>query len=112
MVYKIEGVKDLATLPPMDEDIKAIIHHHAKILTEIYGDRTVAGGCVLFATPGTDSNALLAYFNYQHRIAEYVDRVSNFYIATFVTNNEHIVAIIASIDDAPAEIVKELDDIL
>ena len=112
MVYKIEGVKDLAMLPPMDEDVKAIIHHHAKILTELYGDSPLDGGYVLYATPGTNSKALLTYFDYQHSIAEYVDRMSDFYIATFVTNNEHVVVIVASVDDASAQIVKELDDIL
>ncbi|MBQ7378810.1 MAG: hypothetical protein IJW70_03905 [Clostridia bacterium] len=112
MVYKIEGVKDLAMLPPMDDDVKAIIHHHAKILTELYGNSPLYGGYVLYAAPGTNSKTLLAYFDYQHNIAEYVDRISDFYVATFVTNNENVVVIVASVDDAPAEIVKELDDIL
>lgn len=112
MVYKIEGVKDLAMLPPMNDNVKAIIHHHAKILTELYGDSSLDGGYLLYATPHTDSKALLASFDYQHNITEYVDRMGDFYIATFVTNNEHVVVIVASVDDAPAEIIKELDGIL
>ena len=112
MVYKIEGVKDLAVLPPMEEEVKAIIYRHAKILTEQYRDHTTDGGYVLYVTPNTDGEEILSYFDYRCNIPEYVERIGEMCIATYVTNNEHVVVIVLSVDSAPTEIAKEIDDIL
>ena len=112
MVYKIEGVKDLAVLPPMEEEVKAIIYRHAKILTEQYRDHTSDGGYVLYVTPNTDGEEILSYFDYRCNIQEYVECIGEMCIATYVTNNEHVVVIVLSVDSAPKEIAKEIDDIL
>ena len=112
MVYKIEGVKDLDVLPHMEEDVKAILYHHAKILTELYGDHTSDGGYVLYVTPDTNGEEILSYFDYRCNIPEYVERIGNVCLATYVTNNEHVVSIVLSVDSAPTEIANEIYDIL
>ena len=112
MVYKIEGVKDLAVLPHMGEDVKAILYHHAKILTELYGDHPSDGGYVLYVTPDTNGEEILSYFDYRCNIPEYVERIGNVCLATYVTNNEHVVSIVLSVDSAPTEIANEIYDIL
>lgn len=110
MVYKIEGVADLSVLPPMEEDIKAIIYHHAKILSEQYGDSLSDGGYVLYVTPDSDCNEILTYFDYRCNVLEYAERIGEVCIATYVTNNEHVVVIILSTASAPDEIAKELEN--
>ena len=110
MVYKIEGIADLSVLPPMEEDIKAIIYHHAKILSEQYGDSLSDGGYVLYVTPDSDCKEILTYFDYRRNVLEYAERIGEVCIATYVTNNEHVVVIILSTASAPDEIAKELEN--
>ena len=112
MVYKIESVKDLEVLPPVTDDIKAILYYHAKVLDEQYGDSTSDGGYILYATPEARCEDILSYFDYRHNIPEYVERLGDFCVAGYVTNNEHVVVIVLSACSAPAEITKEIEDIL
>ena len=112
MVYKIEGIKDLAVLPPVEENVKKILFYHAKILTELYGGNTSDGGYVLYVTPNTNDEEIQSYFDYRCNIPEYVEHIGNVCLATYVTNNEHVISIVLSADSAPIEITKEFDDCL
>lgn len=61
MVYKIESVKDLEALSLINEDIKAILYYHAKVLDDQYGDFTSDGGYVLYATSEARCEDILSY---------------------------------------------------
>lgn len=114
MIYKIGNIKDLETLTPIDASAKAIIYHHAKVLEEQYGkNRDVDlsdGGYVLYASPSTMCEELLAYFDYHRNVPEYVERYGDICVATYITNNDYCVIIVMSADDMPAEIDNDIYD--
>ena len=115
MVYKIGNIKDLEALPPMNEVIKGILYHHAKALTDAYGDQSTEkedGGYILYAPHNSNSKDILDHFDYRRNIPEYVERHGEICIATYVTNNDYCVTIVTLADNTPTEITKEIDDIL
>lgn len=113
MVYKIGNLADIKKLPKVKMDTWTILCHYASVLTNEYGaDRNVDkddGGYVLYATPGTDSEYIKAYFDYTKHTPEQVDEKGSLCIALYVLNNEFVVVIIMSKEDAPAEILNEID---
>ena len=112
MVYKIGSLSDLETIPSVDDTVLELLRHHASILSNLYGEeRNVDesdGGFVLYATPGTKTEDIKVFFDVSKHTVEYVNVYGSLCEAVFVLNNESVVTIIMSIDDAPAEILNEI----
>ena len=113
MVYKIGNISDLESIVITDENAYALLSQYAKLLSYEYGeDRNVDtddGGYVLYATPGTKSEDIKAYFDYSKHTVESVDRFGSLVVAMYILHNEYVVLIVMSEADAPAEIIKEID---
>ena len=113
MVYKIGNISDLESIAITDENAYALLSQYARLLSYEYGeDRNVDlsdGGYVLYATPGTNSEEIKAYFDYSKHIVESADRFGSLVVAMYILHNEYVVLIVMSEADAPAEIIKEID---
>ena len=113
MVYKIGNISDLESIVITDENAYALLSQYAKLLSYEYGeDRNVDtddGGYVLYATPGTNSEEIKGYFDYSKHTVESADRFGSLVVAMYILHNEYVVLIVMSEDDAPAEIIKEID---
>ena len=113
MVYKIGNISDLESIAITDANAYALLSQYARLLSYEYGeDRNVDeddGGYVLYATPGTNSEDIKAYFDYTKHVVESADRFGSLVVSMYVIHNEFVVLIIISEDDAPEEIIKEID---
>ena len=113
MVYKIGNISDLASIAIPDSKAYELLSQYARLLSYEYGeDRNVDlsdGGFVLFATPGTNSEEIKAYFDYTKHTVESADRFGTLVVAMWIIHNEFVVLIVMSEDDAPIEIIKEID---
>lgn len=113
MVYKIGNVSDLESIAITDANAYTLLSQYARLLSYEYGeDRNVDlsdGGFVLFATPGTNSEEIKAYFDYTKHTVESADRFGTLVVAMWIIHNEFVVLIVMSEDDAPIEIIKEID---
>ena len=113
MVYKIGNISDLESIVITDENAYALLSQYAKLLSYEYGeDRNVDtddGGYVLYATPGTKSEDIKAYFDYSKHTVESADRFGSLVVAMYILHNEYVVLIVMSEADAPTEIIKEID---
>ena len=113
MVYKIGNISDLESIAITDENAYTLLSQYARLLSYEYGeDRNVDlsdGGFVLYATPGTNSEDIKAYFDYSKHTVESVDRFGSLVVAMYILHNEYVVLIVMSEDDAPTEIIKEID---
>ena len=113
MVYKIGCLADLETLPLVDDLALELLCHHASTLSHEYGeDRNIDeddGGYVLYSVPGTNAEELKALFDVSKHTPEYVNRYGNLCEAVYLFNNDFAVVIIMSMDDAPTEILNEID---
>ena len=114
MIYRIGNVTDLATIPIPNGKAFELLCHYARILTSEYGqERNVNeddGGYVLYCPPGTRTEEIKDYFDYTEHCVESVDRFGHLFAATYILHNEFAVTIILSAEDAPAEILKEIDE--
>lgn len=112
MVYKIGSISEFDTLPLVDDTVLELLHHHASILSHLYGEERNLdesdGGFVLYATPGTRTEDIKVFFDISKHTVEYVNIYGSLCEAVFVLNNESVVTIIMSVDDAPAEILNEI----
>ena len=90
-----------------------LLCHHASVLTHEYGaDRNIDdsdGGYILYAVPGTDAEELKAFFDVSKHTPEHVDQYDTLCEAVYLRNNDCLVVIIISLDDAPTEILNEID---
>ena len=117
MVYKLYNTNDLHTLPPINAQVKDLLHYHTQVLTNEYGaERGIDGdggdgGYVLYLSPDGDFEEIQAYFDYTTNVAEYVERFDDVCVAMYLLNNEYCVTIIASLSSLPPELLKEIDDI-
>ena len=113
MVYKIGNISDLASIAISDSKAYELLSQYARLLSYEYGeDRNVDtddGGYVLYATPGSSSEDIKAYFDYTKHVVESADRFGSLVVAMYILHNEYVVLIVMSEDDAPAEIIKEID---
>ena len=113
MVYKIGNISDLESIAITDANAYALLSQYARLLSYEYGeDRNIDtddGGYVLYATPGTNSEDIKAYFDYSKHTLESADRFGSLVVAMYVLHNEFVVLIVMSEADAPAEIIKEID---
>ena len=112
MVYKLANISDLDNLPSVDQKTWDTLYEFTKVLTYEYGaDRNIDeddGGYVLYATPGTTSEEVKAWFDYTAHPVEYVNRELKtsppICSAIHILHNDYVVVIVMSIADAPPEI--------
>ena len=113
MVYKIGNATDLDMLPLIDNTALELLLHYARVLTIEYGEnRNIDqddGGYLLYAPSGTKAEEIKACFDYTKRYAESVDRFGHLLAATYILHNEFAVTIILSAEDAPTEILNEIN---
>ena len=113
MVYKIGNVSDLESIAITDANTYALLSQYARLLSYEYGeDRNVDtddGGYVLYATPGSSSEDIKAYFDYTKHTLESIDRFGSLISAMYILHNEFVITIIMSADDAPIELIKEIN---
>lgn len=113
MVYKIGNSADLETLPLINDVALELLYHHASVLTYEYGEnRNIDnndGGYILYAVPGTDAEELKAFFDVSAHTPEHVDQYDTLCEAVYLLNNDFAVVIIMSMDDAPTELLNEID---
>ena len=113
MVYKIGNVSDLESISITDANAYALLSQYARLLSYEYGeDRNVDtddGGYVLYATPDTSCEEIKDYFDYTKHVVESADRFGSLVVAMYILHNEYVVLIVMSEDNAPEEIIKEID---
>ena len=113
MVYKIGNISDLESIAITDADTYALLSQYARLLSYEYGeDRNIDtddGGFVLYATPGTSCEDIKAYFDYTKYVIESADRFGSLVVVMYILHNEYVVLIVLSEEDAPTEIIKEID---
>ena len=111
MIYKIGRLKDLDVIP-IEDDARVFLLHYTSILSIEYGeDRsidTALGGYIIYATSGSSTEEIKAYFDYTDNLLEYVDTNNSVCVAVYITGDDYGVVIIMSIDDAPPEIKREI----
>lgn len=114
MVYKIGNVKDLNTLPPIDETAKSMLYRYARVLSEKYGEERDVdrddGGYILYVAPHTACEDIKTYFDYSKHAVECVELHGEICSAMYLLNNEYMVVIVMWAFDVPAEIAKEMDN--
>lgn len=114
MVYKIGGLSDLARIPSIAEGAKEYLYHYASVLSVEYGDgRDIdkdLGGYILYAVPGTTDDEIKAYFDYTQNEIDIVDSNGSFCSALYIIGDDYGVVIVMSIEDAPDEIKKEINN--
>ena len=101
MVYKVGGVKGLAELPPMDEQLFEVVKGYAQILSDHYGtDRDAGmntGGYILYAEPGSAEDEVKAIFDYQQWEPEFVEMIDvepRYSLQVYVTGDDFGVVVI------------------
>ena len=113
MVYKIGNLADLETLPLINDVALELLCHHSSVLSHEYGENrnidNSDGGYILYAVPGTDAEELKAFFDFSEHTPEHIDQYDILCEAVYVLNNNFAVVIIMSLDDAPTEILNEID---
>ena len=113
MVYKLGNDKDMDALPPLDGKTEEIIYVYTSTLTYQYGEERnideADGGYVLYAPPGTDREELKACFDYTKHTLESADRFGSLISAMYILHNEFVITIIMSADDAPIELINEIN---
>ena len=113
MVYKIGNVSNLESIPITDSLTYDLLYHYARVLTYEYGEeRNVDiddGGYVLYALPHTKVEDIKAYFDYTKHTVESVDRFGSLISAMYILHNEFGITLIMSAEDAPIELIKEIN---
>ena len=113
MVYKIGNISDLANIPISDGKTIELLYHYARVLTYEYGEKRNIdiddGGYVLYAPPGTNAENIKTYFDYTKHTLESIDRFGSLVSAMYILHNEFVITIIMSADDAPIELIKEIN---
>lgn len=113
MVYKIGNLADLERLPSVDDATMALLYQHARTLSIEYGEnRNVnesGGGFVLYVAPGTNTQELKAFFDISKHRLEYVNTYGSLCEAYYLLNNDFVVVIVMSMDEAPIQILNEID---
>ncbi len=118
MVYKSGNVSDLLKLNSVDDTTYNVLYELTSVLTNEYGkDRNIDeddGGYVLYATPGTKAEEIKAFFDYSAHEIEYVNRFLKaqppICTAFYILNNEFVVTIVVSIEDAYKEIIENFEE--
>lgn len=113
MIHKIGNVKDLNSIPDIDQNARKIILEFANVLTQEYGeDRDIDkdyGGYVLYAEPGTSIDEINAVFSCEDYPIEFCERsftTPYIYTILYLTSCEYGVVIVMYEEDAPDEFKK------
>ena len=113
MIYKIGNISDLVNIPITVGKTFELLYHYTRVLTSEYGKErnvdTDDGGYVLYASPGTKAEDIKDCFDYTKHTVESVERYGALISAMYILHNEFVVTIIMSVDDAPIEIIKEIN---
>ncbi len=113
MIYKIGSVADMQNIVFENDTIKQTVYHYASVLTAEYGaDRNIDtddGGYILYATMGTTSEEIKAFFDYTQNIVEFVEVQDDVCSALYILSSDYGVVIIMSLADTPPEILKEIN---
>lgn len=114
MLYKIGNTSDLSKITIPNKDAEEPLRFYANILTETYGaNRDLDkedGGFILYALPNTPCEEIKAQFDYTQHLVEYVDVWGDVCSAVYILSNDYGIVIVVSIVDAPAEILKEIEN--
>ena len=114
MVYKIGNVSDLTKIQIGSDKAKEILYHFAKVLTTEYGeDRNIDtddGGYILYALPGTSDDEIKDRFDYTQNILEYGEAFEDVCYVVYILAQDYGVVIVMSVEDAPDEIKKEINN--
>ena len=113
MVYKIGNVSDLESIPIADSLTYDLLYHYARVLTYEYGEErnidTDDGGFILYAPSGTNTEDIKACFDYTKHTLESAECFGSLISAMYILHNEFVITIIMSADNAPIEIIKEIN---
>ena len=115
MIHKLGNLKDLDSINIEDEAIYRELHEFLSVLTSEYGeDRdidTSDGGFVLYCELGTSLSELGKVFNYKATFDWSANVKSEIPYCTtlYFLNNEFCVTLIMAIQDAPYNILNEIE---
>lgn len=114
MVYKIGSTADMQSVVFENANAKELVYHYARILTYEYGANrnidTDDGGYILYATSGTTIKEIETFFDYSGYEVELAIQQGGVCSALYILSSDYAVVIVMSIDDAPPEILKEIDN--
>lgn len=111
MIYKLGHLSDLDDIEISDKALYERIREHVTILDTEYGiDRDVDeddGGYILYCERGTSQLELLGWYDYEQDMCDYTQEIAGteYCYSTFILNNEYVVIIMLSINDAPKELL-------
>lgn len=115
MIHKLGNLKDLENIKVNDEAIYRELHEFLSVLSSEYGeDRdidTSDGGYVLYCEVGTSLEELEKMFNYK-AVFDWSANVKSeipYCTSLYFLNNEYCVTLIMAIQDAPINILKEIE---
>lgn len=114
MIYKIGSTDDIQSIVFESEDAKELVYHYARILTYEYGANrnidTDDGGYILYATSGTTIEEIETFFDYAGYEVELATQQGGVCSALYILSSDYAVVIVMSVNDAPLEILKEIDN--
>lgn len=114
MIYKIGSTDDMQKIVFDSTDAKELVYHYASILTYEYGaNRNVDsddGGYILYATSGTTIKEMKTFFDYTGYEVELATQKGGVCSALYILSSDYAVVIVMSVNDAPPEILKEIDN--
>ncbi len=115
MIHKLGNLKDLENIKVTDEAIYRELQEFLQVLDQEYGeDRNVEesdGGYVLYCEVGTSLEELEAIFNYK-AVFDWSANVKSeipYCTTLYFLNNEYCVTLIMAIQDAPINILNEIE---
>lgn len=112
MIYKIGTIADMQNVAFESLEAKELTYHYVSILTYEYDAKrnidTDDGGYVLYATSGTKAQEIKALFDYTQYEVETTTKQDDVCSALYILSSDYGVVIVMSIDDAPPEILKEI----
>ena len=114
MVYKLYNCSDLHILPPVTEQVMALLRYHTQVLTKEYGakrDVDSDGGYVLYLSHDGSFKEIERYLDYSAHVVEYIECLEDICVIMYLLNNEYCVTIIASLASLPPTLIKEIEDI-
>ncbi len=114
MIYKIGSIDDMQQISFESIVAEEMVYHYASIMTYEYGANrnidTDDGGYILYATLGTNAEAIKAFFDYTQNVVEFVDRKADICSAIYILSSDYGVVVVMSLADAPPEILKAIND--
>lgn len=117
MVYKLGTMSDISKISSADEAVSKVILDNLKILDDNYGaNRNIDkddGGYILYADSGTPVDELLALFDYEQYLPEYVlpiDSNTPYCYSLYLISNDFGVVIFTAIADTSEDVLEEMKE--